>query len=168
MIKGGKMAGRRKDPRIILLVDILDQAFDKGAWHGPNLKGSVRGLSVKQLLWRPGPKRHNIWELILHSAYWKYAVRRRMVGGPKGLFPRKPSNYPHIPKHPDARAWKQDLAMLVDYHKQLRQAVLDFPISRLNSNPEGSSMTFLQTIYGVSSHDLYHAGQIQLLKRLQR
>jgi hypothetical protein len=158
----------KADSQTKLLIEIFDQAFDKPSWHGTNLRGSVRGLTIQQLLWRPGPKRHNIWEIALHAAYWKYAVHRRMTGGEKGLFPRKPSNYPAIPKKPNKSSWQEDLELLTEWHKKLRQIILEFPMTRWNECPPESKWTFLQTAYGVASHDLYHAGQIQLLKRLQK
>jgi hypothetical protein len=64
--------------------------------------------------------------------------------------------------------WKEDLALLEEWHKDLRAEIVQFPPSKLGSKPKSSRVSFIRTIYGVSSHDLYHAGQIQLLKRLQR
>jgi len=157
-----------RDPKIAQLIEIYDQAFDKLSWHGTNLRGSLIGLKLNQLLWRPAPKRHNIWEYALHAAYWKYAVYRRMTGGEKGQFPRKPSNYPKIPKSPDMKSWKEDLQLLNHWHSKLRHVMMEFPKSRWKDCPEGSKFTFFNTAYGIAAHDLYHAGQIQLLKRLQR
>jgi len=159
---------RKLNPGIELLLAIFDQAFDKLSWHGTNLRGSLRGLTVKQLLWRPSPKRHNIWELALHSAYWKYAVHRRMTGAQKGLFARKPSNYPAIPENPDKEAWQRDLALLEEWHLKLREVIAAFPDSKWNQRPPESEWNFLNTVYGAAAHDLYHAGQIQLLKKLQK
>ena len=75
------------------LLAILDQAYNKPSWHGTNLRGSIRGLSPKQAAWRPAPKRHNIWENVVHAAYWKYAVSRRFVDQPRGSFRYKGSNW---------------------------------------------------------------------------
>jgi hypothetical protein len=71
------------------LLASLEEAFDRRSWHGTNLRGAIRGLSLDQAAWRPGPARHNIWELVLHAAYWKYAVRRRLTGDKRGTFPLK-------------------------------------------------------------------------------
>lgn len=161
------MAGKL-NPRIELLLEVFDQAYDNKSWHGTNLRGSLRGLTVKQLLWRPSPKRHNIWELALHAAYWKYAVHRRMIGAPKGLFPRKPSNYPAIPKNPTKKAWDNDFKLLDHWHGKLREVIVGFPDSQWKQKPPESEWNFLHTAFGVAAHDLYHAGQIQLLKKLQK
>lgn len=61
-----------------MLLDGLDEAFDKKSWHGPNLRGAIRGVTAAQAAWLPAGNGHNIWELILDAAYWKYAVRRKI------------------------------------------------------------------------------------------
>jgi hypothetical protein len=90
------------NPVIELLLEVLDQAFDQKAWHGTTLRGSLRGLTPEEVVWRPARGRHNIWELALHTAYWKYAVSRRLAGEAIGSFGRKPSNWPAVPEPPIA------------------------------------------------------------------
>jgi DinB family protein len=63
-----------------LVLAVLDQAYEKKTWHGPNLKQSLKGVTARQAAWRPGRGRHNIWEVALHAAYWKYALRRKIEG----------------------------------------------------------------------------------------
>jgi hypothetical protein len=162
------MSPKRLDPKIDVLLQTYDQAYNKPAWHGPNLRNSIKGLSLKELLWRPGPKRHNAWEVVIHCAYWKYAVHRRITGGKRGAFPRDPSNWPKLPDKTITKNWKADLGLLEEWHSKLRQVIIDFPPSKLEKRPNSSSSRYIQTLYGISSHDVYHAGQIQLLKRLQR
>src|SRR6266545_3527236 len=88
-------------PEIAVLLTFIDEAFDRRSWHGPNLRGSIRGISAQQALWRPAPGRHNIWELVLHAAYWKYVVRRRITGEKRGSFVLGGSNYFQSPDSPD-------------------------------------------------------------------
>jgi len=78
--------------QIALLLDVYDQAFDHRAWHGTPLAGAIRGLSHGDALWRPRRGRHNIWEIVLHTAYWKYIVRRRLMRDAELEFPRPGSN----------------------------------------------------------------------------
>jgi hypothetical protein len=146
-----------KNPAIDLLLIFIDHAYDKKAWHGPTLRGALRGLSVQEALWRPTPNHHNIWEIALHAAYWKYAVRNKLLGGPRGKFPIKGSNWLKVGNTP--AQWKKDIALLEEQHKHLRETIAKLPQSKLKR---------IDMIYGVASHDLYHAGQIQLLKRLIR
>lgn len=153
---------------ILLLLDMIDQAFDHRAWHGTALWGSLRGLTPRAALWRPGPRRHNIWEIVLHTAYWKYIVRRRLLRDASLTFPRTGANWPRLPARPDAAAWRRDVALLRDQHRLLRDTIRRFPATQLRRTGWRSTWTNAQHIYGIASHDLYHAGQIQLLKRLQR
>jgi len=146
------------------LLDVLDEAYDRPAWHGPNLRAALRGLSAARAAWRPAPGRHSIWELALHCAYWKYAVCRRLVGGPRGSFPRHPGNFPSVPPRGDATAWTVDLALLDEQHQRLREAVAALPVARLKGRRVGAAPARL--IYGVAAHDIYHAGQIRLLVTL--
>src|SRR5215207_2982869 len=129
---------RAADPRIKLLLEIIDQAFDRKGWHGTTLRGSMRGLSAGEALWRPAPGRHNIWELTVHAAYWKYAVRRRLAGGAASSFPRKPSNWPAVPATPDVAAWKRDIRLLEAEHQLLRETVRTLPPAKLEArSPKG-------------------------------
>src|SRR3972149_6893245 len=70
----------RPSPERDLLLSALDEAFERQAWHGPNLLGTLRRVNAAQAAWRPGPGRHNIWEIALHTAYWKNAASRRLTG----------------------------------------------------------------------------------------
>ena len=157
---------RGADPRIDLLLEMLGQAFDQRGWHGTTLRGSLRGVTAAQALWRPGRGRHNIWELAVHAAYWKYAVRRRLAGDAIGSFGRKPSNWPAVATTPDARAWKEDIRLLEAEHRLLREVVRTLPPARLDAHSPQGVWTNAEEIHGVAAHDLYHTGQIQLLKKL--
>src|SRR5688500_3099300 len=101
-----------RDLRVRLLLEMMDQAFHAPAWHGTPLWGSLRGITHQQALWRPAPGRHCIWELALHTAYWKCIVRRRLLRDPNISFPRPPSNWPKFPAEPNARTWREDRALL--------------------------------------------------------
>lgn len=121
----------------------------------------------------PAPGRHSIGELVLHIACWKYAVRRRLVGGPSGSFPRSPSNWPAVPDPADAKAWKADRALLRDEHALVVEAIREFDPAlcddlapKMTGSGAESSTTFGDLIMGVVMHDTYHTGQIQVLKRL--
>jgi hypothetical protein len=148
------------------LLTIVDQAYDRRSWHGTNLRGSIRRVAPAQVAWRPAPERHNIWEIVVHAAYWKYAVRRRLTGERRGSFPLRGSDWFARPDVFDARAWHADVALLGRMHAELREAVAALPVGRPGRRSPGSPFTFGDLVAGAAAHDLYHAGQIQLLKRL--
>lgn len=144
-----------------IILALLDEAYEKKTWHGPNLKQSMKGITARQAAWRPGPGRHNIWEETLHAAYWKYAVRRRIEGGKRGSFALKGSNFFARPEKGkwNESAWSADKKLLEREHRSLRATV-----ARIVRKPQAAKM--LRQLYGVAFHDVYHAGQIRLLRRL--
>jgi len=148
------------------LLDAMDEAFERKAWHGPNLRGAIRGLSVADAAWRPADDRHSIWELVVHTAYWKYAVRRRLVGDKRGSFASKGSNWFSRPSAPSEAGWRDDSALLVAEHRRLMQAAAALDPRRLHTRARGSKATPAALLRGIAFHDVYHAGQIQLLKRM--
>ena len=157
--------------RATVLLKAIDQGFDHKSWHGPILKGSLRGVTAVQAAWRPGPKRHNIWEIAVHCAYWKYSLLRRLRPDLESTFPEKGSNWFPRPRergNKDAsdKAWKADLAMLFAFHRDLRTAVASLSDAALDTIPRGSKTRIEDLVLGIAFHDIYHAGQIQLLKRL--
>jgi hypothetical protein len=156
------------DARLRLLLEVFDQAYTAPSWHGTPLKGALRGVTPRDALWRPAAGRHCIWDLVLHAAYWKYIVRGRLLDDPAIAFPRAPANFPAVPARPNAAAWRADRALLDEQHALLRQAIVRLDPARLErrSKAERAKWRAKQEIYGIASHDLYHAGQIQLLKRL--
>jgi uncharacterized damage-inducible protein DinB len=148
------------------LLFLIDTAYERVSWHGPNLRGSIRGVSLRQAVWRPGRGRHNIWELVTHAAYWKYAAWRRLTSATRRSFPLEGSNWFARPREATLAAWRADVALLDEMHRVLRAAVADLDPRDLDRRPAGGKTTKRALVTGVAAHDLYHAGQIQLLKRL--
>ena len=157
------------DVALKLLLHLVDEGFDHQSWHGATLLGSLRGVTAKEAVRRPSPRRHNIWELAVHSAYWKYAVRRRLTGERRGSFAYTGSNWFVRPSAGTnrKRAWKADVRLLVDEHRRLREAIGRLTPRDLKRRIVGKRYAAAYLIRGIAAHDLYHAGQIQLLKRLR-
>ena len=178
-----KNSRTKADPAIVALLMLLDEAYNKPAWYGPNLRGSLRRLSAAQAAWRPAPERKNIWELAVHAAYWKYTVLRQLTGQKRGSFPLVGSNWFARPEVAGTlrvpspgngtrsvpateEAWRGDLKLLDRIHADLRAAVETLAPDKLDAKPPASKHTYRRLIQGAALHDVYHAGQIQTLKRL--
>jgi hypothetical protein len=147
---------------LALLLQIIDSGYNRNAWHGPNLRQSLRAVNAEDAAWRPAAGRHNIWEIAVHAAYWKYAVRRRLRGDPRGSFACEGSNWfvrPASSAHSNEKAWLEDKKLLDEEHVRLREAVVSWAEAR-------SDKGLLPQVYGIAFHDVYHAGQIRLLRRL--
>ncbi len=143
-----------------VLLQMLDEAYQAKSWHGPNLRNSIRGVTVKDAAWRPAPRRHNIWEIVVHAAYWKYVVRRRLRGERRGSFPLPGSNWFSRPISSTESAWQEDRRLLDQEHRKLRVAIKEF----FRDRPQRSALALIS---GIAFHDVYHAGQIRLLRRLR-
>jgi len=148
-----------------LLLLALDQAYDRKSWHGTNLKGALRGMTLEDAARRPGRGRPSIHELVVHLAYWKYAVLRQLANFPKGTFPLKGSNW-FTREGATAAQWKADLALLDRMHRELRAAVVPMTSKDLDRPSAKAKYRLRDLILGVAAHDLHHGGQIQLIKRL--
>lgn len=153
------------------ILTMVEEGFHKKAWHGPNLRGALRGVSVEEAAWRPGKNRRNIWELTVHAAYWKYAVTKRLTGSKKHEFPEKGANFfarevKNASRGEAKENWKRDLALLAKTHKDLRKAIAALGEPDFERPCRGSRQTVMQNAAGIAMHDVYHAGQIQLLRKL--
>ncbi len=148
-----------QDLRITLLLEVLDHAFDKVSWHGPNLAGSFRGIDAASAA-RALPGRKSIWQQVLHAAYWKRIVLNKVAGTER--FPRRGSNWPGVPDDVSERAWREDVALLHEIHAKLRAAVSAMDANRLDD------AKLRRMIHGAAFHDIYHAGQIRLLRKMMR
>jgi uncharacterized damage-inducible protein DinB len=149
-------------PVIERLLDQLDRAYRRKAWHGPSLLECLAGLTAKQAAARPFKGAHSIWELVEHVATWDEVVALRLQGKSPAVPPEY--NFPPVTKTTPA-AWKATGARLARCHARLRRTVATFPAAKVGRRRPGTSMTWYVLIHGAIQHELYHAGQIALLRR---
>jgi uncharacterized damage-inducible protein DinB len=155
----------KRPSEITLLLDAIEEGYHRRAWHGTNLRGSIRGLSSAEAVLRPGKRRHNIQEIVVHCAYWKYAVWRRLTGEKRGSFPLRGSNW--FPRNAgESSMLKADVALCERMHRLLVEAVSRLSLKELDRIPPGSKVPTRSIVTGIAMHDVYHAGQIQILKRM--
>jgi hypothetical protein len=156
------------DPRVELLLTNLRRAYESKGWHGLTLKGTLRGVTLKQATRRPTS--NSIRDLVYHCAYWKYRVRRRLLeaagNDPGPAFPRSPANFPDPAERVTETIFAADKRMLDDQHKRLVAALKALPPKVLGKPASNTGRTYAEVILGVAAHDLYHAGQVSLIKRI--
>jgi uncharacterized damage-inducible protein DinB len=149
------------------IADQLRRAFGGEAWHGDSLFEILDGITAAQAAARPIKNAHSIWELVLHIAAWDGAVRRRLGGEALALSDEQ--NFPPVSDTSES-AWRKALAHVRQVHDELIAAVSAFPDSRLDQKVPGKDPdydTFYYMLHGVVQHELYHAGQIALLKKMR-
>jgi len=149
-------------PALPTIQDNLRCSFEGDAWHGPAVMEILKGVSAKQAAARPIPNAHSIWELVLHVTTWQSVVVRRLKG--EAYNPSPAEDYPPI-SDKSAAAWKRALATLRRTHAELTAAVNRLPESRLSEIVPGAKYTIEFMLEGVIQHDLYHVGQMALLKK---
>jgi uncharacterized damage-inducible protein DinB len=151
----------------VRLADQIRRAFEGNAWHGDSILELLADVDAKMAAARPITNAHSIWEILLHIAAWDDAVRRR-TGGPAVTLTDQ-QNFPPVKDTSDA-AWRQAIDSVKQTHNELIKAVAGFPDSRLQEQVPGKTQNYYNFFYmfsGIVQHELYHAGQIALLKKFQ-
>ena len=147
------------------LANQLRRAFKGEAWHGPSVLEILDGIDAKKAATHPIDGVHSIWEIVVHMAVWDNAARRRMAG--EVVQPTPEQDWPHIAEFSE-RGWRRTLQELEQTHENLVKAVTSFSDSRLDDRVPGKQQKFYNfyyMLYGIAQHQLYHAGQIAILKK---
>jgi uncharacterized damage-inducible protein DinB len=146
------------------IADQLRRAFDGSAWHGPSLMELLEDVDAATAAAKPVAKVHTIWELVLHVAAWDAAGCRRLSGEKIQL--TGTANFPVVPI-PAETAWRMAVAQAKRTHDVLVKTVAALPESRLRERVPGKRYDFCFMLHGIAQHELYHAGQIAILKKVQ-
>ncbi len=147
------------------LADQIRRAFEGEAWHGDSVLEILRGVSARMAAQRPIPLAHSIWELVLHMEAWDKIVTCRANG--QAVEPSDEQNFPPVLDTNEA-GWQKTLASLRSTHAELVETVARFPEVRLHERVPGKDEDYYNFYYmfsGIAQHQLYHAGQIALLKK---
>ena len=139
-------------------------------WHGPSRATVLADVTAEQAAWQPGTGVHSIWEIVLHMRSWTREVRRRTLGGTPGA--PVDGDWPSLPNKPTATAWERALESLRASHAELLETLGSLSEEQLGErvgsgdDPDRPSITRRMMLYSLVQHDIYHTGQIALLKRL--
>jgi uncharacterized damage-inducible protein DinB len=151
------------------IIDQLQREHDGDPWHGSPLLSILDGVSAEQAVSRPLAGGHSIWELVLHITGWKNEVARRVKGAPAGA--PSEGDWPQVGDPTEAR-WQTALQRLTDAHRSLVTAIEALPESKLyeptndpRNRPLGSGVPYYVLLHGAVQHDVYHAGQIAILRK---
>jgi uncharacterized damage-inducible protein DinB len=149
---------------IARILDQLQRAYDGTAWHGPALRNVLAGVTAPQAVARPAAGTHNIWELVAHVVAWQRIVVRRLAGEAVNVIPEN-ENFPNV-VDPNSDHWEGQLESLSASHRELVEAISKLKDSHLDDTVPGQQYSVYVMVHGVIQHNLYHAGQMALLKRL--
>jgi uncharacterized damage-inducible protein DinB len=157
------MTSPRSEPALI--ADQLRRAFDGVAWHGPALLELLQDVDAVTAAAKPLADVHSIWELVLHVAVWDDVTLRRIAG--EKTQPTGTDNFPPVPKRSTEAAWRKTIADTKRTHERLVKTVAALPEARLRARVPGKRYDFYHLLHGVVQHELYHAGQIAILRKIE-
>jgi uncharacterized damage-inducible protein DinB len=146
----------------VLIADQLRRAFYGDAWHGPALLELLKGVDAEMAAAKPVTDAHSIWELLLHIAAWDGAGLKRIAGKKAKL--KGTQNFPPVPQ-PSEAAWRDAVAAAKQTHDNLIETVARLSAKRLRDQVPGKKYDFYHMLHGIAQHELYHAGQIAILKK---
>jgi uncharacterized damage-inducible protein DinB len=144
------------------IADQLERAFDGDAWHGDPLLKILQDVTPKQAAAHPIPAAHSIWEIVNHIRAWRSAIEARLNGQVREL--AGAADWPPV-NDPNDTKWRDAIRDLCQRHESLISAVRAFPESKLNDNAPNRDHSYYVMLHGIVQHDLYHAGQIAILKK---
>ena len=150
-------------PEKRLLTRVLDEGYGPGAWHGADLKAALADVSPEAAFWRPSPERHNVAEVALHHAYCVRSVCGQVSGTTPEPFVLEGQDWFEL-SGPERLAWPQIQAAVEKEQSKLATVVAQIAAGRTESGV--SEAERFNLVLGITCHAVYHAGQIQLLKRL--
>jgi hypothetical protein len=142
---------------------VLREGYGDGAWHGPDLKAALADVTSEQAFSRPAKGRHNIAEIALHHAFYVRSVRSKISGVDAGPFVVEGEDWFDASK-PEPLSWKKIAATVQQEHEQLVSSLADVQSGKLRS-PLTTAERF-DLALGITCHAVYHAGQIQLIKKI--
>jgi uncharacterized damage-inducible protein DinB len=146
------------------ILDQLHRAYTGPAWHGPALGEILSDVTAEMAARRPLPDAHTIWELVVHLTVWMDVPMVRLRGKEIPVLPPE-EDWPAVPESSEA-AWKRALEGLAEAQRNLEAEVRKLTDERLSEKVLGDRPYSIYTLlHGVVQHNLYHAGQISMLKK---
>jgi uncharacterized damage-inducible protein DinB len=144
------------------IADQLQRAFYGSAWHGPAVMELLEDLDATTAAAKPLRNVHSIWELLLHVAVWDAAALVRLSGSK--CQPEGEANFPPVSKASET-AWRRTVSDAKRTHDRLVKTVSGLSEQRLRERVPGKRYNFYHMLHGIAQHELYHAGQIAILKK---
>lgn len=141
------------------ITKLLHRSFEKGAWHGPTVKESIQDVT-QEISSKRLPGTHSIIELVGHLSTWRNYVAKKLNGETEYTVPDE-MNFPV------GTDWSKAVADLEESQRNLLGAIEKFPDEKLADLVQGVThkYTCYTMLHGIIHHDLYHTGQIILIKK---
>lgn len=144
------------------ILNRYDEVLRGAAWHGDPMWQILEGISAETAATRVVPEAHTIWEIVMHMILWEEVAAERLAGRREGL--AEDRNFPPMPEHTE-EAWSKTLDQLRASNRGFRQALSQLDVAKLDDLSAAGKRTYYDEAHGLIEHDIYHLGQIALLKK---
>jgi uncharacterized damage-inducible protein DinB len=159
---GSILVGGENVTEIHRILDQMDRAYGGDAWHGPSLIAVLDGISAEDASTHAVPGAHSVWEIVNHIAAWHSIVEKRLNGETVEVTVER--DWPTVWEVSDV-AWRRALENLAESRARLRALIEGLQDAQLNEKPATGNDSRYVVLHGVIQHDLYHGGQIAILKK---
>lgn len=144
------------------VMDQLRTTFSGDSWHGPSVMKTLEGIDAVQAAARPLGERHTIWELVDHMTYWLEEAHKALKAKEMPR-PEKVMDWPRMRSGEDQ--WRESVSRLEAAVNMLLDELTTWNTKDLEKTVAGANYSYRQMLHGAVHHNLYHTGQIAILKR---
>ncbi|HAS45784.1 MAG TPA: DinB family protein [Microscillaceae bacterium] len=140
-------------------------AYNGSPWHGKSLLQLVKGIDYQQANHRPIPQAHSIWELIQHILSWREFVIKKLEGDAEFDIEINSTHDWTPTQTPIEAKWQNILSALVENQQVILEILESWQDAQLDDLVPGKEYNFYTLLHGIIEHDIYHAGQIALVRK---
>ena len=144
------------------ILDQLNRAYGGQAWHGPALRELLEDVTEDEAMAHPIADVHSTIEIVAHLRATMDMVSTRLAGNPKELTTEE--DWSDVTR----TSWAAALEELDHAESRVCDAVARLTPEDLDKIVVGKDYTTYVMVHGVVQHNLYHAGQIAMLKKACR
>ena len=144
---------------------LLNASWNGRMWHGTNLKEVLKGVDTEKAFRKPAAGAHNIYELVMHMHCWRNFVFQHLTGHADfKVILNSADDWPVDYEKTEAQ-WNTALQLLEQSQNQVADAFSKFDETQLDESMHGRKFSWYDFIHGLIQHDIYHSGQIAILKK---
>ncbi len=144
------------------MLEHYDRVMHGNAWHGYAVWQILSGIAAEAAAHRPLADAHTIWEIVMHMTFWESVAAQRLAGQRAGL--DEALNFPAMPSATEAN-WQKTLEQFRASNQKFREALSKLDAARLDELSAAGKHSYRGEVHGLIEHNVYHAGQIALLKK---
>ncbi len=146
------------------IAGMLKSVVDGPAWHGPSVMELIDAMSAEQARRKPVKDGHSVWEVLLHMIAWQEYALRVLDGGDATALDGE-ADWPRVPEPPTETAWDTAKRKFEGGMRELRERIIHLDEAQLRTRVQGRDFPLKVLLHGLVHHNVYHCGQIALMKK---